>query len=437
MKYYYLMNNKLRNPIKISLLFISLFLGNSLLFAQLRIDSPYSRFGLGDINNGYNAYQSSMGGTGYGVIDPLRISTLNPASYAFIDSSSFVFNAAFDGMGLRTYTQTQSGSSSYFNLNYLKMATPITRWWKLSFGFMPFSTMGYNVNTYNTLDSIGKVRYGYLGDGGITRIYLGNAFKINKHLSVGINTSYLFGNLNLRRETEMQDIITAFKYRLTNTVTVKALYLDYGIQYQNKFKIEKLNQEFVYGLGLTYANGQNLNGSYNAFGFTYTTGNEGYEYIKDTIVNEEKSSGKISIPQKIGGGFSIGQAQKWMVAADFTFDEWSKFTAFGQSDSLQNSTHFNLGGQYQIKNWKINVGYRFNNSYLYLNNTQIKEYGISFGVSIPITQKVDPPTSSFIDLGFEYGRRGTTENNLIMQEFYKVKIGINIKNTWFQRTKYL
>ena len=131
-----------------------------------------------------------------------------------------------------------------------------------------------------------------------------------------------------------------------------------------------------------------------------------------------------------------------MFAADATFDEWSKFKAYGLQDSLTNSLRLNIGGQYYIGKYAINLGFRYNDSPLNLNNTEINDYGISFGVSIPLrsiaSKRVGVPSSlSFIDLGFEFGRRGTTANNLIQQDYFKFKLGINIKNTWFQRTKYL
>ncbi len=406
-------------------------------FGQLRIDSPYSRFGLGDVNPGYNVYQSSMGGVGYGVKDPLRISTINAAALASIDSGNFVFNAAFNGLLVDTKTSTQSGGSNYFNLAYLKFGLPVTTWWRTGAGLTPFTTIGYNVSTYNTIDSIGEVRFSHLGDGGITNIYWNNAFRIGKKLSVGVDVSYLFGNINYRRQDQMSSLPFAFKYRLTNSINVKSLYFDYGAQYYTLFGKEKNydDKKYFLGLGLKYAPQQNFKAVKSAFGITYTDGASGNEFVKDTIINVVQDKGQIVIPQKIGGGISIGKRHAWMFAGDFTYDQWSKYSSFGVQDSLKNSIHYNVGGQYYIGRYTLNAGFKYNNSFLDINNTAINSYGITFGIGFPLRN--NNMTVSDIDLSFEIGRRGTTNNNLIQQNYFQVRLGINIRNRWFQRAKYL
>lgn len=406
-------------------------------FGQLRTDSPYSRFGLGDVNPGYNVYQSSMGGVGYGVRDYLRISTINPAAIAAIDSGSFVFNASFNGMLVNTKTATQSGGSSYFNLSYLQFGLPVTTWWRTGGGLTPFTTIGYDVSTHEDLDSIGDVRFSHLGDGGVTNIFWNNSFKLNKKFSVGINTAYLFGNINYRRESELTEFPYAFMYRLTNNINMKGLYFNYGLQYYTRFGKEEsyYKKKYFFGFGLIYANQQKIRSTKSAFGVTYTNGTEGNEFVKDTVVNINQGNGYVTIPQKIGGGFSIGAYKKWMLAADFTYNEFSKFTSFGVNDSLSNSMRYNIGGQYYIGKVAINAGFKYNNSYLNLNDTPINDYGITFGVGFPLRNNA--MTISDIDLSFEFGRRGTTINNLIQQDYFKFKLGINIRNVWFQRPKYL
>ena len=43
---------------------------------------------------------------------------------------------------------------------------------------------------------------------------------------------------------------------------------------------------------------------------------------------------------------------------------------------------------------------------------------------------------SSVDLGLELGRKGTLKNNLIQQNFFNVKIGINFADKWFQKRVY-
>jgi hypothetical protein len=43
---------------------------------------------------------------------------------------------------------------------------------------------------------------------------------------------------------------------------------------------------------------------------------------------------------------------------------------------------------------------------------------------------------SGIDLGIEFGRKGTLQNNLIQQNFVNFKIGINFSDKWFRKNEY-
>ena len=400
--------------------------------AQVKLESPYSKFGLGDVNHGYNVYQSSMGGASYGVIDPHRISSINPASYSKIDTGSFVFNAAFNGVFVNTKTTDHQNNANYYNLSYFKLAFPITNWWRTSAGFLPYTTVGYNLNTFSEIDSIGEVRHGYVGDGGITEVYWGNAFTIFKGMAVGFNASYLFGGVNLAEESELLDHSTAFKYRVKNTIDLRAFYIDFGMQYDTKFGKDK---DYFLGLGIVYAPEQTLQASESSLGVTYTGGGEGFEYVKDTVFLDDKGSGTVTIPQKIGGGFSIGKTKKWLFAFDATFEEYSKFELINKNTDFTNSIRYNVGGQYYIGKFALNGGASYNKSYLNLNETNINEFGISFGVGFPLRNTTT--TISYIDLSIEAGRRGTTNNNLLEQDYIKVKLGINIRNTWFRRPKYL
>ncbi len=77
------------------------------------------------------------------------------------------------------------------------------------------------------------------------------------------------------------------------------------------------------------------------------------------------------------------------------------------------------------------AGLRYNQSYLDFNGTQINEFGISFGFGFPMKK-----SKTGIDLGFEIGRRGTTNNNLIQENFVNVLLGISIQEHWFHKRKY-
>ena len=407
--------------------------------AQVRVDSPYSRYGLGDLKLSNNAMTEGMGGLSFSLNGSSRINSNNPASYAAIDSGSFVFDAGFNGLLLESKSFSGSSQSSYFNLAHLKVAMPITRWLRASIGLMPFTAIGYDVTGSSTVDSIGQVNYRYTGDGGLNQVYLGVGIKPIRNLYIGANASYIFGSARYNRETNMPDHINMYKYRATNEVVVSDIYLNYGIQYKirlsNKKQDKKLKRDPKnLKLGFVFANEQKLNSTLNQKGITYTTGNDDFEFIKDTIYLIDGKEGEVTIPGMFGGGISYYKGDKWMIGFDIRMQNWEEFEAFGYSDSLSSSTSYNLGGSYNYKGFDFRAGIRYFDSYLELNNHKIDEYGISFGVGFPLRR--NNLTVSHVDLGFEFGRRGTTEANLIEQNYFKINLGITIRNTWFQRVKY-
>ena len=407
--------------------------------AQVRIDSPYSRYGIGDLNLTNNAKTMAIGGLSFSINDAARINSNNPASYAAIDSSSFVFDAGFSGLMLESKATSGVANSNYFNLAHLKVAMPITRWLRTSIGLMPFSSMGYDVSGTADYDSIGTVESRYHGTGGLNQVYLGAGIKIIRNLYVGANASYIFGTAKYNRETIMPDVPLAFKYRATSEVVVGDMYFDYGAQYRVRLsnkKTDKLKQrdgKFLQ-LGFVYANKQKLTTTLNQTGVTFTSGSDGFDFIKDTIYLKKGAEGKTVIPAMIGGGFSFYGGDKWMFGFDIRMQNWEQFEAFGFTDSLSTSSSYHIGGSYKIKGVEYRIGARYLNSYLELKNHNINDYGISFGVGFPLRK--NSMTVSHVDLGFEFGRRGTTADGLIEQNYFKVNLGVAIRNTWFQRAKY-
>ena len=69
-----------------------------------------------------------------------------------------------------------------------------------------------------------------------------------------------------------------------------------------------------------------------------------------------------------------------------------------------------------------------------INNQDLPEYGIAFGMGLPL--KREQTTVPQLNIGFEYGKRGQTGNDLIEETFYKINIGITINDRWFIKRRY-
>jgi hypothetical protein len=377
-----------------------------------------------------------MGGLSIGVSDPTMINPTNPASYGVFDSTSFIFEIGIQGNITGLKTDLQSETSSYVSLSYIMFGFPVTKWWKSSLGMLPYSQIGYNVKVYIPVEGFSNVINEIEGDGGLNQFYWGNAFKISDNLRLGVDAIYLFGQGSRSSKVYFPDSLYIFGTKTNKYTRGGDIIFDYGIQYDLK-----INESRTLTLGAIYSNNWNLNAKREYIAYTFSGGyDDVVESLQDTIAYDPEEKGTLTIPQRFGAGFSLVEKDRWLIGADFEWQNWENFSAFGVRDSLDNSWRVAVGGQYSPKHTSISslakrmyyrMGIRYANSYLSIYNTPINEYGISFGLTIPLKK-----SRTAIDLGFEYGKRGTTDDNLIQENFLNFSVGFSIHENWFHKRKY-
>jgi hypothetical protein len=155
---------------------------------------------------------------------------------------------------------------------------------------------------------------------------------------------------------------------------------------------------------------------------------------------KEGLRGDIVIPTMVGGGISVEKSDKWMAGIDFKWQNWDKFKAFELSDSLANSWQISAGAQVipdkeNYNNYLSRIHYRlgftFNRTYLVLHGQQLNEYAISAGFGLPLRG-----IKTMVNVALQYGSRGTTAQNLIQENFFRVVLGFSIYERWFVKRKY-
>lgn len=425
-------------PVRPRLSLILLLLCGSLtLNAQVRIASPYSRYGVGDLADVNNAWNLSMGQLSYSLRSPLHINFGNPASYTAFDSLSFLFEGGFSMEFVQLNSALQSANRTYAAVGYLNFGFPVTRWWKTQIGLLPFSDVGYNVGTIEEHAGVGEVFHTYTGDGGINRFIWGNGFKLLKNLSVGFNLSYMFGNITVGSNVVYPDSLYYANLKVENYVTMSDLYLDFGLQYYGKMGREK-NLEFVAGAIFAPTMKMKSKADYLARTFFLSTSN--IEYIKDTVAMGTDYEGDIVIPMMAGVGFSLGKPDRWLAGFDAKWQNWEKYTAFGMGDSLVNSLRISAGSEIipDINNYnryfqrvRYRVGFMYQGTYLSLRGKQLNEYSLSLGFGLPLKG-----VKTMLNIGAQAGLRGTTQQNLIRKTYIKLIIGFSINEKWFVKKKY-
>lgn len=419
------------------LLFALLISGSVSLSAQTtRINSPYTLFGIGNLNNNnVNARSFSMGGIKYGWRESNLINMANPASYTAFDTLSFLFEGSLfaDFVTLKSKDLSQQSNSA--SLNYLTFGFPVAKWWKSSFGLLPFSNVGYVVSEDKVLPDIGLVRYTNDGSGGFNQVYLGNGFQITKNLSLGLNIAYVYGMIDRGTSVNFPDSLFYFSSRFDNSYEANDFIFTYGLQYTKPLK-----NDMDITLGLTFSNTTKLTARKDYLVRSFYGEQSDIKFFRDTIDYAGDQKGELIIPKSIGAGIVLKKHDKWLVGADISWQNWEEFKAFGQSDSLRNRLNLAIGAQYTPNKYSIfsywermdyRMGLRYANTYLDLNGNQLKEFGISFGLGFPVWK-----SKSTMNVGVEFGRWGTTKDDLVQENYIKFIFAVSIYENWFIKPKY-
>ncbi len=435
MKYWTIMG-KMRKSAAMAALLLLLVFGLTTAYGQININSPYTRYGLGNlVENGLDPRTTAMGGIHYGLQRADLINSANPASYVAFDSLSFVFDAGLFGAATTLRTEQLTNQGSYISLSHLLFGFPVTRWWKTSFGILPFSYVGYDIYNTEEVEGITTARFVYRGSGGLNQLYWGSGFKIGKNLSLGFNIKYLFGNINRNRGVTFPDSADMMNTFITGSIRPSDIYAEAGFQYR-----AKLPKDLFLVVGGVFGPQVEISSKATRIVTTYFGDINDAQFTYDTIDVRLSEAGEFTLPIRTGFGATVGKQGKWMAGADFLWQNWEKYRYYGQSDSLANRWTISAGGEYipdsrstanYLERATYRIGFHYGKTPLYLKDRHIDEFGISFGIGLPIKR-----SRSTVNLSASIGRKGTIQDELIQENFIRFTLGVNIFENWFIKSKY-
>ena len=405
------------------------FLMVSRVSAQEGTSSPYSFYGLGDEKFKGTHDVRSMGGLSI-VNDSIHVNLLNPATFSKIKITNFVVGGTTQFSNLSNETKTEKAQRT--SLDYLAVAFPIGKF-GTNFGIMPYSSVGYRVQNETTFGDIRKTTY--TGTGGINRAFFGLGYNLTKDLSIGADFQYNFGTIETKTVVFVPNVILGS--RELNESQVKGLSSNFALLYN-----KKIGKKYTISTSIGYTPEAKLSSNNSRETSTITINNGGNEVVADTRTSTVVDT-KLIIPAKYTLATGIGVSKKWFVGAEYSFVENSnlqnRFEDFNKA-SFEDSHKFILGGYFIPKYtsftsyWnRVNyrAGVRFQNTGIVLNSKPINEYGINFGLGLPVGGRF-----SSINVGFEYGKRGTVYNNLIEENYFGINIGLSLNDLWFEKRKY-
>jgi len=395
--------------------------------------SPFSRYGIGDLHHYGYGRTAAMGGASLGSRHVVQINSANPASYTSNDSLSFIFDFGIDGTFSRYKSDQGKMGAKDVNFRYFSMSWPVTKWFGAAMGIQPYSDMGYEVSYSDELSGTENAYHSYKGEGTTSKAYFGTAFSPFKGFSVGANLNYVFGRINQNTDIGFNNA-QLFYISKTEGTRLRDFSLTYGFQYDYAIK----KDEFL-TLGVTLERQTDITVLHRLF--TYKGITVGNSTLTDTLELIPEGKNFIKLPSTFGVGLSYNKLNKLEINADYYYAGWSKSTFLGKTDELiTDQSRISAGFEYipeafSIRSFYKRVKYRAGihqeNSYLKLNNKQIKEFGVSFGLGIPF-----PKSKSTANFAVEFGKKGTTKDNLVKNNYAKLSLYLNLYDYWFVQRKF-
>jgi hypothetical protein len=408
-------------------------------FLPAQENSPYSRYGLGDILPSQNILNRSMGGISIPYNDLQSVNFVNPASYAYLRVTTLDIGLEYNSRTIRTNEPPQKFNSKYLIPTYINLGLPLKKsgFWGMNIGLRPISRINYNLSTRTRVTGIDSVLYNFIGNGGSYQAFLGTGFG-NKKLSFGVNAGYMFGNKQYStRVVFLNDTIPYKNSNSADTTSFGGLFVNGSVMY----KIE-LKRNMYLRLGANGSIQSKLNASRDITRSSVDFGPNSDVIIIDSVYRATNQKGTIEYPASYGFGVMLEKEDKWMVGAEINASMWSNYTYYGESESLKNSLTVRVGGQFipdiNAKSYWSRVVYRggfsFGPDYIDLEK-KFNQYLFSFGAGFPIRRTYYSNQYTTINTTFEIGGRGNKQNKL-SENIFKISVGFNLSDIWFNPRKY-
>ena len=406
--------------------------GSPLIFAQSNTSSPYSIGGLGEIAFKGNAINRHMGGLDI-VSDSLHANINNPASLGDLKLVTYSLGLNYKSTKLSSSESNESVTSA--SIDYLVVAIP-TKKFTFGFGILPATSVGYRLQSTIDGEDINNVVNRNEGYGGLNQTFFSVGFKVFDFLNFGVSANYNFGKITNESSRQEQNIDFGTFFIKTSSL------VGFNYRFATQLKI-RLTSEVRLDAMAYYVPKNSLNATNESVYFTrsVTTQNLGdLENVDLAASNLKKTS--ISLGDQYSFGLGITKAKKWFVGGQYSQRNSADYV--NNFISLDNITYANgsrlsFGGFYLpdyssiTSYWKrivYRAGVRFEDTGVLFNNQALKETGISFGVSFPMAGY------SNANIGVEFGKRGSQDNDLIQESYWNLIVGLSLNDIWFVKRKF-
>ena len=369
------------------------------LYAQNGSVSPYSYFGVGELQSKGTVENQMMGGIGM-FADSIHVNLKNPAAYSRLGVQYG------EDFGNTTYTAGISHTNLSFENNFEKQTNSVTK--------LEYISVAMALN----------------------KVYLSTGYEIMKNLSIGATASFNFGTLENNRIQTIENLQLGTLDKRSSKVN--GMDFNYAMNYtpmiKDKYRLYtsvRVNTQ----ANLTSKNEKEIGSFSNSTGANI-------EVVDVNLDAVNLRHTELKIPTITTLGLGIGEDMKWFVGAEYSFQGMGSFkNDFIDAENLeyQDASTYAFGGFFipdhsafsgYLKRISYRAGLRFEKTGMLIKDHEINNFGITFGFGLPMRGSF-----SNLNLGFEAGRKGTKAGDLIEENYFKFNLGLSLNDIWFRKRR--
>lgn len=425
--------------------------------------SPYSIFGIGELNFPGTVQMRSMGGVGVAWRSSQMVNILNPAGFSATPRQGILFDVGVDASFTKNtqhlYDDTQAFAFNTYsvkntvNLRSIALQLPLAKRLGLGVSMTPYSSVGYKMDNVEANPDIwaeaGEVMYSYQGDGDVTEVKFGLGWEPFRNFSIGFAAKYFWGHIERDYASSVATNIS--NTQVLHTVTGSTIYDVSSFKFQCGVQWNAIaDKKHLLTLGATYDYGGRL-----------------YPYVKDLVIvntvsyaeaSSTESGLQIRLPHSLNVGLMY-QTAKLIVGADYMYQGWGSNDGYfentiygGIKVRYRDTNTYKIGLEYTpnrfdvrhyMKRVNFRLGFRYSDSYQMIGGKTIDEYAVTAGFGFPLRFL----GSSSLNIGLEFGGKGDLSSvynqfgdrvGLVRQKYFKISLGMSLfgEDYWFVRPKF-
>jgi opacity protein-like surface antigen len=390
--------------------------------------SLYSRYGIGDLRSAFSTRRMAMGGLGIAMSDQQYLSDINPASWNNLRLSRMEMGFLYNGDKMESQNTSAYHSNVFFNGIMFGFPLEHDLGISLVFGLIPYSNIEYDVKEEVIDTIVENHKNEYKGNGGISKFVIGGSYRLPMGLSLGLSYDYYYGRVENTSVIVFDDNSDFSNAAFNRQTTYNGMGFTAGLISNDLNEYIGLSNIKNLKIGITYSSVVSMNTD-SLMNLVTTAG---------TITDTSKSY-ETELPYRLGLGISFNWTDNFIFNLDYMYQPFSKFTEDGRTNRyMQDYSKYSFGFEYRNASarsssfWDyiaLRAGVSYEQSQYIVRGTGLNQFSLYTGFSIPISY------DNTLDIGFQYGSRGTTDNSLMKENFFKVNISASLGDIWFMRVE--